>query len=592
MSDIWQNENIKATLIFENDTELSPSRLVVYKDTPTVVTQLGFYGEGVLTGDVIPLVVFKITPSLTDGPLADNARVIVKYVNQAGSVLITTEDGLVTFTLYNSGNTQSAIQSAIDAYTTTWTNRSNEIVGLSGWVISCPTLTLADVLETEILIIDNAVIEPDGASIHSLSIKENDAIISGNPLGVLTPNTCNISIFDPQNRLSSSNPDSPFYGYIKQGVKIVLEISYDGTTYVPYGVYYSVNWSTDYSNGYNGQTNISANDALDYVSKLVVPKIPIVLDTTLNDTLQLLFTKLNETSKIVLTLNILDSLTKSMKYGVVYGNTAREFINYAVMWYLGRFTVGRDGEFYIYRIGTDSGNTYTLTDDMVIKLPSDKKTESVIYNRIKLTYKQFGATEIQEIIRSTDISLNSSTVSSGITKFDKLQMGRKILCVTDVYFETPNTIGAQEIVLDNLGYEAGQDNIDVTIHNNATVTVPADLFIDGIMLNEKDISVLSTQTTEEDVSVASILNLNNPLIQTTTEAEAYVESALDIINMFSNTLVLETLLTPACTTGDTVTVELTSGGIIFNGDYTVLAVNTKHGADYVNTITLVKKPGV
>lgn len=67
------------------------------------------------------------------------------------------------------------------------------------------------------------------------SLSEGNSSV--NPLGIAVSNSINMQIFDKDDNLSPVNKNSIYYGKVVNGVEIDLFISYDGSSFEPYGIY-------------------------------------------------------------------------------------------------------------------------------------------------------------------------------------------------------------------------------------------------------------------------------------------------------------------------------------------------------------------
>lgn len=457
-----------------------------------------------------------------------------------------------------------------------------------------------------------------------LSIDENEANTTGNPLGVMTANTCNVSIFDKNNYLAPNNTNSPYYGYMRNGVKIELDISYDGgTTYEDYGTYYVTDWDTGYSEGYNDVAIIAGADKIQYVANMDIPKLPAYNGVTLQTLAVNLFIALDRetddnTTGAVLSgskipvnsigndndyytntsgvgvykkvsgswqlIYYIDSrLDISMNYGITVGSKIMEVFNSMAQALTARIILDRSGVIRIVKSLEGYGSVYELTDELFISGKSKHNTNN-IYNKVTVSYNKAG-----EKAADTLVSNDSITLTTGVNTFSGLQFGNKSLDIEDVYFETPDSINGTTVVLSNITYQAYQDGVDITVSNDTGVEVPGcNLIVDGRYVNTSTAKESST-VSDTDAKVANELTITTDLIQTQTQAKTLASNISDYLLKTNKLTELTTILTPKVTEGDVIIVDLTSeSASSFNGTYKVTESNTTHGLDYTKVLTMYK----
>jgi hypothetical protein len=95
----------------------------------------------------------------------------------------------------------------------------------------------------------------------------SDGDTAVNPLGVVSANSCSLTIYDSLDRLSSGNSESPYYRQVINGVKVLLEIQNSDGIWQPFGTWYTVAWSGRYSDGAVDVVSVSLEDELSSIGQ-------------------------------------------------------------------------------------------------------------------------------------------------------------------------------------------------------------------------------------------------------------------------------------------------------------------------------------
>lgn len=590
MGDRWNYEPLRFTFIFPNDTIAVPSRYIANYSSATDNRFVSFaYGS---IGDTN----FNISApeELGEKPVGMTITIIDDYIeNDTLNVSLDGSSGIVIKLAgtTTSKNSALAIQQGIRNLSDI-TYNSNTI-SFEEWVV-----TADDYLDNLYAGSDTYSMyakyttPPSGVVITDVNFSDDDAITSGNAIGTITSSKLYLSIFDSNNYLDPTNINSPYYGNMGAGVKILAEISYDGgLTYDNFGTYFTNgDWSIDFSNGLNDIAVISALDIVDYAGNKKMPKLPAKINITLEQLLMDVVTEINKTSKEEINIRIHEDLHLDLKYGVVYGEYVRDFWNLAAQALIARVKMANDGAIEFLPAMTASNNTYTITDDMIIGKIGISNNNSIVYNKVSLTYGQMSILDTDVILRSNEMVLHPGT-----NNFNELQFDNKVICITDTYFETDSELdNSEEIVIDNLLSTGNQDTVDVSVNNNASVDVIADLIIEGVAL--KALEVTNEKTIPggidgKDPNAAKTFKLYNKLIQTKDNSDTLLDNVLDYFSMYKQIISINTILTMQAMNGDTIVID-SDLNTSFNGQYRLVNSNKTPGVSYNNIIDLVKIPEV
>jgi hypothetical protein len=456
--------------------------------------------------------------------------------------------------------------------------------------------------------------------IKAFRINESESETSGNPVGIIMSNTCNLSIFNYNNELMISNASSKFYGYMRNGVELKFEITYDdGLTYKPYGVYYVTDWSTDWNGGANDVTVIMGADKLQYISCMSIPKLPAYSGINIQTLLINLFvaidkiTRNNSTGAEISGVSIptsdigndgdyyintsevgiyikdtgvwqliyfIDSrLNLSMNFGITVGSQIKEVLNSIAQALLAKIIVDRSGVIRVISSLYTYGNIFVLNDDDLDGKWQVKHNPNNIYNKAVINYKQMGQNQVDTLLEQYGF-----TLKQGVNQFNGLKFYGKALDVENVYFETAEASNGIDVILTELKYQAYQDGIDVSVTSNIQVE-NCNLIVEGRLINSIEASE-ETIIPGADIKVSNPLPLVTDVIQNQEDAKQYANNVSDYLSKTSNIIVLNTLLTPEATIGDTLIANTPAQELI--GTYKIINNQCDHGGGYSKILEVFK----
>ena len=448
--------------------------------------------------------------------------------------------------------------------------------------------------------------------IKSLSTDENESNVSGNPLGIITSNSLTLSIFDIDNKLTPTNRNSPYYGYMRNGVKIELFISYDNSLFETFGTYYVTNWATGWSGGLQDVANITAKDRIQYINNLDVPKLPAYSGIKVQELLVNLFIELDKATtnnskgtiikgsstpsdsigvnddyfvneenyeiyrKIdrhwVLRYHIDNRLNLDMVYGITVGSKYREALNSIAQALIARVILDRDDVIRIVPALESYGCVYELESGLLMDINSYHNSNN-IYSKARVNYCQLGENCVDTILNNYGIK-----VSKGSNTLNGLRFNGKTLDIEDVYFESD-----LDIDISDIKYNGYQDGVDITFISNKDGVV--NLVVEGRLINSTEASEES-DVEESDTKVGNILTIKSDIIQDQQEAKRLADSISVYLKNTNKLLQFKTLLTPKVTLGDIIQVNSDNEDI--KGTYKVLNSNTVFGVDYTKNITVMR----
>ena len=145
------------------------------------------------------------------------------------------------------------------------------------------------------------------------SKRQVEQVNYNNLFGGICSNEFSLTLYDASNILNISNNSSPYYTYMRVGVKIIAKISYDnGVTFDDYGTFYVTEWGNSYFDEMINTVTINSCDRLQYIMNSDMPKLKaysgVAISVLLTDTL----TKLGiDKNKIKIEIISLTTLIKT-----------------------------------------------------------------------------------------------------------------------------------------------------------------------------------------------------------------------------------------------------------------------------------------
>ena len=412
-----------------------------------------------------------------------------------------------------------------------------------------------------------------------LDLTESSSLTAGNPTGIMEPNYLNIKIVDFTNNLLSTNTSSPYYGYMRNGVKIALFVSYDGGAFEPFGVYYTDSWSSEKSDGGYSEVSLSCVDNLEYIGNKELPPLPAYSGVNVVNLLENIFLGIGLSRE---DFHIDETLSLTMIYAVTKSTTVREALNSISQSLLARIYTDRSGVIQVVPAIPTKKIKWVLDDDFIesISIQHNKISQ---YNKVKLLYNK-----IDNRPADTILELNNITLKNGLNEFKNLQINSNVLSIDGVFV----TADADDVSnLDKVSfitYTAYQGGIDVNVFSTKTEEFYANLEVMGRVTGITDAFVEST-IQGNDVKVANTLTLENPVIQDVDIAQDYVNKVAQYLQTMEQEVVISGALSSRLQVQDYIT--LTSEDAALSGTYLITHINIVDGEAYSLSATAIKIKG-
>lgn len=372
----------------------------------------------------------------------------------------------------------------------------------------------------------------DDCVVTEYSIKETESVNVGNPLGIISSNTLQLSIFDDSGVLARTNTSSPYYGYMRNGVKIEVFEKYkdslDTERTVSFGVYYTDSWQNSNNGGDLSTVNISAVDKLTYVGKLPIPELDDYGGVTVVD----LYYNLLKKCGAGLTDNDIyadPSLELSMSFTIMKGDRMMSVLNSIAQALIARITISRDGKIMLLPAFPKAEPEETL-DAEVFSSINFSQNQDNNYNKVQLKYNLVSDRASEELARYEGLVLKP-----GENTINDLSLTSDAVGLDGVYIEYTSTPEKYLGMIEYIAYQGYQSGVTVRIKNNTSENISCNIAVWGTS------TALSDATVERELpyiggvttsNVADTLMLESYIIQTEEDANKYLD---DVVNYITKT---------------------------------------------------------
>lgn len=361
--------------------------------------------------------------------------------------------------------------------------------------------------------------------LETCTISENEGNTNGNPLGIMSSNTINFTIYDSSGILVKTNKISPYYGYMRNGVKCILEWKDNNGTWHPFGTYYTNSWNNTRSDGGYQSVSIGAKDRLNYIGNLTIPELPAFSSIEIKTLLVEIFKAIGLSDS---DYYIDQSLNLTLTFSITKGAQLRETLNAIAQALIARITINRQGVIEIKPAFPEIPTELDIIDGKFISTGAMEQNQYTDYASVQLSYYELG---IQNSV--TLATLNNANVTNGLNSFDNLQLSNRVQGIDLVTFEYDVTSENNETAISDINYIGYQGGVSVNIKSESTEQIVGTITIEGRETGNSEV-VISRDIIGADKKVSNTLMLTSDYIQNKNDAQSYINAVVDYINKIRN----------------------------------------------------------
>ncbi len=398
-----------------------------------------------------------------------------------------------------------------------------------------------------------------------------------NPLGIAVSNSVSLKLYDENDYLSPANIESPYYGKVVNGVELDLFISYDGTSWEPYGTYYATAWSGGFEEGWHGLVNVYADDKLNTIGNMDLPELPAYANVEAGDLISNVMAGIGIS---IYEYTIDPSINRSMMFGIVAGNKVRDFLNNICQLLLARVIIDRQNiiRFVPALRVYDQGNELDI-DSNYTGVLVNKNNNNIDYNKVIVKYLEGGSISRGNLFRD-----NSHTLSVGSNVITDITFSHRALSIEQikVLFDK-NSYNSNIESVSYRGYQNGiQLNIDVTGED----ILECNLLGEGLLISTTDkYIVLDIDNTT--IVGGRAYEFDTKQMMSSSNAQSIANDLRNYISIISRNIIMSgTALTPKLYIGDKVIISNTD--TLYDGTYKIVGMNIVFSENYSMDITMIR----
>jgi len=357
---------------------------------------------------------------------------------------------------------------------------------------------------------------------------EESGAEDANPLGAISANEVDITLFSQNGMFNPANTTSPYYGkmILDLPLKVFIKPNDDTVDWDPLGVFYVTNWSAPSA----GTTaDITAADELQKLFRLPQPNIPVTRNQSFINFFEQIFTALGFTAEVSdLLIEELNFTYANDKPRVLLQELVRAAVAYC--------TTDKNGKIVVKPFLGNGAIVATITDSDQIN--DIKLTQSVLktYDGVQLIYHTHQLSEQQTVVDLKGVPVGAGTKVLDTVSFSKTPL----LTVTGIKTTAkPNMLKINQ-------YEATTKDIVLTVQNDGA-QMDCDINVRGI--------VVETVATVLAEMCNNPLKLESLFIQNAAYATKYQELMKKFVNNPLPTIELTVRGNPLLSIGDKVYVD-------------------------------------
>ncbi|MEG1543069.1 MAG: hypothetical protein RR382_00900 [Tannerellaceae bacterium] len=405
----------------------------------------------------------------------------------------------------------------------------------------------------------------DGADNTPFTAQKGDFLIDANWLeegsadssslfGTISSNDISFRLLNKNGMFSPTNAASPYYGKMKQGVKIIPyirpEYQTEEVAWVQMGVFYITGWTCEITGTY---ADVVANDIWYNIFKQPVPNYPVVLNKTYKQFLTSILTLLGFTATIS------DELDTNVPYCFLDGSIQQSLqdITAAGLAYV---TSDKAGVPVIGALFGAKTTRATLTDGDQIVSVSAKQSITRSYDGVSLAYSIPQISAIQSLLEMSSLTVPTEGLTIENASFVTGPMWQ----VTTLH------VFALSDDVSLTSYVATPWQMSFTL-DNAGAQVTASLSVFGTQVELTEITISDNVTKSQSVS--------NKYIQDAAYAQKYKTALTAFVTSNTPVIVVTIKGNPLLAVGDKVVVQ----SVKYNLDF--VGIIQRLSYDYVGSLS-------
>ena len=359
-----------------------------------------------------------------------------------------------------------------------------------------------------------------------------------NPLGAISANEIDFTLFNKDAMFNPANTTSPYYGKMKLNVpvKVFMKPDKSDVDWDPLGLFYVTNWAAPSA----GTTaDVTAADILQQVFLKPKPNIPVEHNKTFKEMFEQVFTALGFTAIVS------DLLTEELNYTYA-DDKPRALLQELLRAAVAYCTTDASGNIVVKPFRGSGVAVATLTDSDQINSLEIKQSILKTYDGVALTYHLHQLSDQESLIDIKGLAIEPGDTVLDAVSFSKSPV-KSIVGIRTT--STGNMIAIK-------GFEYSTNDIVITTTNNGAL-VDCDIMVNGIAVETTPV-LLSDECSNP-------LKIENKYIQTATYATAYKEILKKFVDNPIPTLTLKVRGNPRINVGDKVIIDSAKYKLVYTG---------------------------
>lgn len=389
-----------------------------------------------------------------------------------------------------------------------------------------------------------------------------------NLFGSISSNSFEVTIYDDNNYLDIENKQSPYYNYMRNGVKVEVFISYDDKiTWKPYGTFYVTDWGNIYSNGMHDVVTIKAVDELKYILNNDIPKLSTYSGISADKLIKMVLVGVGVDERRI---KIDKSLESNLLFGVTEDEKVGYFLNDICQALCAVMIINDENEVLVMPALVGYNKEYSVGKECIEQINNSNNNRN-IYTNVKCRYqKKKGKHNGSVLYDITDLEAGNNDINN-------LKFNVKAINVREIRVES-------DCDIDIKGFSAYQNGIDLDIKSDKT-TEDVAITVSGeyITSNEKYVESQINYTDHKKNTRRVSYDMYNQYVQTEEDAQTIADKMARYIELNNRKIHIKTWFSPMITVGDILNFD----NNLLQGKYKVIADRVILGAGYQKNLTLI-----